>query len=137
MSYIEFLDYVHRKSFQEASKYNSIVHVIENYVGKENVEIFYPKNLFVENLKLEAFTFQNDRVSVVYEMDNEGVNLKVLKYIDINKIEMLYSGYYKPLTLKISFNTGDEIELNNMEDTNSAWSHRFTKKIGEIIKLIG
>lgn len=137
MSYEEFSGYVNRGQFQEASNYNSIVYVIENYIGKEKVKIFYPKNLFIDDLKLEAFVFQNDKVSVAYEIDNEVVNLKVLKYSDINKIEMLYSGYYNPMTLKISFNTGDEIELNDKEDTNSTWSNQFTKKIEEIVKLIG
>lgn len=135
MSYEFFSSHVTQRNFDEADKYTSILQVVEKFLDKEQIIVFYPKNLFVDEKQLEVQIYEKDRV-VILNHNEEEVKVRVLKYQLIEKVELIYTGYYEPLTLKINFRTGDSLELNELDDTNSTWRRSFTSKIEEIFKLL-
>jgi predicted nucleic-acid-binding Zn-ribbon protein len=117
-------------------RFNNMITVIEKFVREEDIVVFYPKYLFVNDKKLEVHNFMNDKVIIFYEGENDLVNIKVLKYNQISIIELKYQELYQPKTLNISFSSGDKIVLTDKSDTNSTWIPRFTNKVEQAFKLL-
>ncbi|MGM0806506.1 MAG: DUF3908 family protein [Bacillota bacterium] len=135
MTLDNFIQYSAQSGRENGNRFLVIVDFIEKYLNKEDVKVFYPKNLFVDEKLVEIYFFKNDKVVIVKETDF-GMKSEIINFNQIRSLTMDYQGEYSPVTLKIEFNNGVKIELSDQYDTNSVWSNRFTHKIENVFKLL-
>ncbi|MBP1971092.1 hypothetical protein J2Z83_003231 [Virgibacillus natechei] len=131
-----FTNLTNSADISERERYKPLVDIINTYIGIENIEIFYPKFLFVNDRKLMIFVFQQEQVSVIKEVEDTTISLTTFKYNNLKVSEIYYTGAEEPVTLKLDFNTGEFFRLNNQTDTNNTWTDHFKNKITAIYKLI-
>jgi hypothetical protein len=135
MEYQDFKKLLSNYSFQYGEKYESILSAMERFLDEKEIKIFYPKFLFLDDKQLEVQIYQKNQLIIFHNKQPE-VKIEVLPFKQINKVELMYGGYYQPWGLEINFHNGDIIRLNNKEDTNSSWNRHFTTKIEAIFNLL-
>ncbi|WP_274362744.1 DUF3908 family protein [Paenibacillus thermotolerans] len=136
MNYRGFVDHAVQKSFYGQTTIGLLSEVLKEYVNEDDVKVFYPKNLFVENTNIELYAFMQDHVIAIIQGDN-GIILKSLYYKNIRNIELFKSTRNESeVGLLIRYTNEEEINLRSHQDTNDTWAFRYGKKIKEIFKML-
>lgn len=139
------IDYLEVRGYFESYKYEgeksrkhwALFHNIEEFINPNKINIFYPKNMFVQDKDLEIYIFLESKILRGRIIDDARIEIKVLflKGIKDFTCECINEGeYYHKLTLK--FINGEIIELDSMVDTNFSWRNKFEKTIKEIIQNV-
>lgn len=127
----------HKYEGEKSRQQWAIFYNIEEFINPNNISVFYPKNMFVEDENLEIYIFLERKILRGRIIDDGRIEIKVLFLKDIKDFicECIYDGeYYHKLTFE--FINGEIIELDSMLDTNFSWRNKFEKTIKEIIKKI-
>lgn len=120
---------------EKSRKHWALFYNIEEFINPNKINIFYPKNMFVQDKDLEIYIFLESKILRGRIIDDARIEIKVLFLKDIKDFtcECINEGeYYHKLTLK--FINGEIIELDSMVDTNFSWRNKFEKTIKEIIQ---
>lgn len=137
------IDYLEIRGHFESHKYEgkksrerwAIFYNIEEFINPNKINVFYPKNMFVQDKNLEIYIFLESKILRGRIIDDARIEIKVLSLKDIKDFtcECINDGeYYHKLTLK--FINGEIIELDSMVDTNFSWRNKLEKTIKEIMK---
>jgi Protein of unknown function (DUF3908) len=116
-----------------SGEHTSLMYLIEKFVPKDDIKLFYPKNLFNEKT-LTTFLFLENQIFILE--NNQEVKVQVFNYNQIRNFELVTEGKYKPLHLKIGLTNGETLEFNSVSDTNQIWGRSFAEQIEEIFKLL-
>lgn len=143
LSYEEFQGYMSNFNFRQLKdnyKFEFIVPKVNEFIVQEEIKVFYPRNLFVEDKDTELLFFTEDKVYLVTgEDDQEGkINIGVLylkNIVDYN-FEIESASGYENVKLFIRFSNDRTIELNAHDETNSSWRNGYANKVKQIIKLL-
>lgn len=138
-------DYLEIKKEYERHKYNdpkfrknsAIFHNIEEFIDLNEINIFYPKNMFVEDKDLEIYIFLESKILRSRLIDNDIIEIKILYLKDIKDFicECMCDGeYYHKLILK--FPNDEIIVFDGTVDANIGWRNKFNKTIKKIIRII-
>lgn len=138
-------DYLEIKKEYEKHKYNdpksrknsAIFHNIEEFIDLNEINIFYPKNMFVEDKDLEIYIFLESKILRSRLIDNDIIEIKILYLKDIKDFicECMCDGeYYHKLILK--FPNDEIIVFDGTVDANIGWRNKFNKTIKKIIRII-
>jgi hypothetical protein len=108
-------------------------------LDKDLLEI-YPQNLFTNKMIVFYLFHANSLSRVHFEIVEEAENLIHIETIDYSNIELLKFSVSSELVpfnqLTIKLKSGEKILLNNIQDTNTHWAHRFKEKVVNIYKLL-
>lgn len=138
IDYEEVRDYYRGFNYNdERNKENShIFSKIEELININEIKSFYPKNLFLDEKKLEVYIFFENKLLLGQNFKNDKVKIKIidLNYLKEFKIE---SNWYEEginrITLKLD---QEEIVFNSLEDSNENWKYRFKEEINNIFQLL-
>lgn len=141
IDYFEIRDYFASRDYYEPKLrlYNAIFHNIEEFIDPNEINIFYPKNLFIEGSDLEVYILNNSQILRCRIIDEDRIEIKIfflkdLKDFTCECVKISYEDYYDKLILK--FNDNEILILDSSMDTNFSWKTKFEKQIKEIIKVI-
>lgn len=137
MNVKEFMEYIGRGGVVEGKiGYNLLYNFINKYIKLKDVMVFYPKNVFTGQ-QPEICFFTESKLMIVNLQSRYKVDLKVLEYRNISKIELVYENEIDhSLSLLLNFTSGDEITLNTSIDTTPPWNHDFHQKLEEAFNII-
>ncbi len=127
----------HRYHDLKARKYSAIFRNIEEFIDPNIINIFYPKNMFVDGKDLEIYIFLESKILRGRVLDNNITEIKILYLKDLKDFicECTFDEeYHHKLTLK--FYNDEVIVLDSLVDTNYSWKYKFEKEIKEIIQII-
>ncbi len=139
------IDYVEIKGFFEgyryhepkSRKYSAMFHSIEELINSDDIKLFYPKNLFVDDKDLEVYIVLEGKILRGRFLDDNKIELRVLHLKDLKdfKCEGIYNeeGFQKII---LQFKNGEEIVFNSMEDTNDNWKYKFKEHIKDVAKML-
>lgn len=148
ITYQNFKTWVLKQNFHPkiSFKYELLVKKIEEIIKENDIKIFYPKNLFIEQEKEpEIYCFiQNNKILRFKHKDKENTNEKntktEIKIFNLNNVSDITinssNPYSEEIELIIKFNNGDKISFNNELDTNYYHYDNFKKIILEIAKSL-
>lgn len=139
IDYLEIRGYFesHKHKDEKSREQWSIFYNMEELIDSNKINIFYPKNMFVEDKNLEIYIFLDNKIVRGRVIDEGRIEIKILSLKDIKDFTCEYikdGEYYHKLTLE--FINGEIIELDSMVDTNFSWRNKFEKAIKEIIEKI-
>lgn len=128
----------HKYKGQKARKQWEIFYNIEEFIDPNKINIFYPKNMFVQDENPEIYIFLESKIFRARIIDDARIEIKVLFFTDIKDFtcECISDGGEYNHKLKLEFINGEVIELDSMVDTNLSWRNKFNKTIKEIIQNI-
>lgn len=139
LDYIELKRYFDREKFsaQKARKYSAIFSKIEEVIDPSEIELVYPRNLFLDDKDLEFYILLSGKILRCILLDDKTIQLQIFNLEDLKdfKCEGLYDeeGFYK-LTLK--FENGEVIVFSSIEDSNDNWRYQFNEHIKELVKML-
>jgi hypothetical protein len=134
---------IHQLNVPEGFKSYSVEVAIEQIrklgLDKELVEV-YPQNIFTEKMIILYLFAEEKFTKVSFEVTEEEKNIihiETNKYKNISLLKYSLSNEMVPFhQLVIKLESGEEVVLNNRNDTNSHWSNKFIKKIETIHELL-
>jgi len=139
IDYLEVKDYFRgdRYNDQKSRRYYSIFCNIEKFINTDDIKLFYPKNLFLNDKELEVYIFLDGKILRARPLEVNNIELKILYLKDLIDFtcECIYDGeeYYYKLVLKF---TTDELVFNKNEDTINGWGYKFEEQIKNITKIL-
>src|SRR5690625_319047 len=63
MTFSYFSNIAYQVSFDGRNEYSKFIHPIKKFIGEDNINVFYPKNLLIDDEKLSIYIFQ-DQLSI-------------------------------------------------------------------------
>ncbi|MDQ0860021.1 DUF3908 family protein [Bacillus sp. V2I10] len=131
-----YREYIKKEAFKDYDKEYAL-EAIGKVVNEYEVQVFYPKKLFIENSsEEELYFFENNQVKVLKIKDNL-VKVNLFKYKEIVKTEYSFeTKNVRSSEIKLYFANDESISLNSNEDTNDHWSPEFSNKILDIYNLL-
>lgn len=122
---------------QKSRKYSAIFRSIEELINPNEIKIFYPKNLFLDDKDLEIYIVLNGKLLRWRFGDDKKIELRILHLKNLKdfKCEGICNeeGIYKII---LEFETGEEIAFNSMDDSIDNWKYTFKEHITEIAKTL-
>lgn len=132
-----------KENFRTNYKYNNhikMINALEKYVQANKVEMFYPKNLFLEDKQLEFYAFTNKNIIVITSTNDDTSLTVCLNVINRDNIKNIFiqenDDNKNEITLKIGVLDGNEIVFNNISDSNNHHSCGFKNHISNIAKYL-
>lgn len=124
---------------QKSRQCYAIFRSIEEFINPDEVNIFYPKNLFIEDKKIEMYVFLKGKIVICKALEGNNIEQKILYLKDINDFtcECYFDdeeyNYYK---LILSFVNNEVIIFDTSVDTNSSWRYKLEKQLKNIVKVL-
>ncbi|MGM7428557.1 DUF3908 family protein [Bacillus pacificus] len=131
------------KKNDKSEEMNAILSMVGKFHDSKECLVFYPKNIFEKEKTYELlFFFENEVVigkSVYGEDAEELVVITRKKYANIKEIRLskLYSDFFRDANaIEITFNDGNKITLNSLEDSIHGKMNWFINKIERIYSIL-
>jgi len=111
--------------------------MVQSILNPNEIDIFYPKNIFVDENILEFVIFSKGKVIVIINELDEVISTQVNKVSSIESIQ-----YEKAQNtnesdlLRLSLSDNSEILFDSNTDSNEHWKHEYKYIINEIIKYL-
>lgn len=136
LKYNNLKNYFYNRSYGNTKEaiISRVLNKAEALVGEKDIELFYPKNLFVEDKCFELYLFCYDhRIIKIREEDGKFIVTSFLNKNNIEKVMLKenYENDYEKV-LKIKFKGDEVFQFNSRNDTNE--HHR--KNLADIIEQI-
>lgn len=139
LSYIKFLRWLEDFAFDEdeSYKFDYMIRKINEFIPESDIEIFYPKYLFVENNDTELLFFTENKLFLITGTENKVFSsvFKLKDVIDFN-FEVDSTQSFENVTLNIYFTLDRHLVLNSQIDTNKSYRHSFSTKIKAVYKKL-
>lgn len=133
MEFTEFKKVFGKPIFGE---HHDLIAIIQKYVTEQDIVVFYPKNLMLEDSSLEIIIFSKSDVWFFTKEENT-IEVKVIKDFKVKKMKVIEpTGHLYHLKLEVEFTTGDKLYLNSDEDTNDNWKETFSLYIRDLIHFL-
>ena len=106
---------------------------------RQGIEEMYPKNIFTGEMLVLLLFYSNKLIKVDFSKGDlsDIINIQTFKYNNLKNFKYrIWSNNLNNRSILMEFESGDIIELNNCNDTNSHWAYRFGEKIDNIFNII-
>lgn len=141
IGYCELSSAVERNPYRDmrTKKYSDIISNINELIDPQQVKLFYPKYIDVEDKNLDIILFLDGKILYGKNIEKKDVEIKIYLFQEIKDIiyKCCYHGedYFHRLTLK--FSNGEVLEFDSMDDAESYSRRRDLENvIKEIAKSI-
>ncbi len=144
LSYAEFQRWVNsfNSNLRENHKYEYMIPKINEFIDQEEIEVFYPRNILVNEKPIELIFFTNDkiyRVCAVGEDDyKEEIKFEVISLKDV--IDYSFNTFkvagVENIELAIRFTNDRELKFNAHDETNVHRRNTYVSKIKQILKML-
>lgn len=129
MEFDKFKSFAVSESFRGRDEYVHIVNSVERYINENEIKVFYPQNLFVEQKPLTLFVFRENDFWVFKYIDLS-IEIAVYKYEKISSLILNQTTSYRPIhTLMVGLSTGEKFVFKGQDDTNNHHAHRFNENV--------
>lgn len=133
-SYSEFKDYVQKREFEDFRSLQLVIKNLEEfYEPEKDFKFFYPKNIF-NSKELELLIFFVDGYLSIKKDSNRNWDFEHFRSKVICK--KLLTTKELQQELRISFENGNEIILNNLLDSNFNWEVEYSTALKDLYKII-
>jgi hypothetical protein len=135
ITFEEFKKYTQQREYGNFRNYQKIISNLSELYNVEDFIFFYPKN--IQNEKPDEFVFFLNEGYLLVTHDNNGkfvfehINCKVVRKSLFNT-----SNTRSKFELKLIFDNGHEMILNDLEDSNADWVDEYSNAIKEIYKIV-
>lgn len=136
INYKKIKTYCEKYRYSERKYYNVLIKM-EELIDINVMELFYPKNIFSDNNKVEFYIFFEDKILRGKISKNTDIEIKTFKFQNI--IDFKFECDFKNqgfCRLTIKFKSEEVIVFDSIEDANETWCYEFGNKIREIYKFI-
>lgn len=106
---------------------------------RQGIEEIYPKNIFTGKMLVLLLFYSNKLIKVDFSKGDlsDIINIQTFKYNNLKDFKYrIWSDNLNNRSILMEFASGEIIELNNCNDTNSHWAYRFGEKINNIFKIV-
>lgn len=121
----------------KSSQYSKLIFKLDEFIDSNKIQLFYPRNLFLEDKELEVFIFIDNKLIIGKNINAGRIEIKVLKLNDIRdlKSECTYykDGFHR---LTVTFTNNETLVFDSAEDTNESWRYSFENHIKELTKFL-
>jgi hypothetical protein len=140
LNYQKFLSWVSNYNFrtdEESYKFANILRKIPVYIPEAEIQIFYPKNLFVGDVETDLLLITNDKIIKITGSETK-VFFEVFKLKDVINFnyEITSLNGRENVVLNVFFSHDRHLNFNSLSDTNDHWRYTFVKKIEEIYRML-
>ncbi|MFC4802597.1 DUF3908 family protein [Neobacillus sp. GCM10023253] len=105
----------------------------------EGIEEIYQKNIFTGEMLVLLLFYKNKLIKVDFSKADliDNINIEIFKYDNLKVFKYrTWSDNLNNCSISMEFVSGEVIDLNNCNDTNSHWAYKFGKKINNIFKIL-
>lgn len=116
---------------------NSLFGMVENILTVDDIEYFYPKNIFNETGNIEFIIISDEKFISVYESNESKMKMKICKLSDIDRVELTEGDkHFDGSFLLITFGDYFSVECNSEVDSNESWKFKYKEAINALVKLL-
>lgn len=120
--------------------YNGNIRIVfkkaDSLIEEKDIELFYAKNLSIENKQFELYLFcNNGRILKIGEEDGKFITTNLLNKNSIEKVTLKenYARSYEKI-LEIKFKNGETFKFDSINDTNQYSDLNLTNIIEQIFE---
>jgi hypothetical protein len=136
INYQEFKEYVSKRQINNFKEFAYVIKNVEEFYDEKEFKFFYPKNIYNDKQTELLFILENGYF--LFTMKDGELNYNYNHYfgkIISKKLECTRheTGNH---VLTISYDNGNNLILNNLEDSNSNWEADYSRSIRALFKSV-
>ncbi len=115
--------------------HNRFLWMFRKYITEDEINIFYPKKIFIPNSTVEVLAVKKDHLIILID-DAEQIIVKTYPLKKIINLVVCETNDSGNVTLVIRFENGENVSLNNENDTGMEWRKEYGEQIFKIYKTL-